>query len=304
MRVFLAGATGAIGQALSGRLWADGQTVIGMARSAEAARALAEMGVETVTADALDAVAVSDALRRVRPDAVINQLTALPKQYTPEAMRAAAERDRRVRVEGHANLLAGALAAGVRRYVLPAAAFWCVPGAGLADEDTPLALDASPGVAAGTRRQAALEASALGQAGMEGVVLRYGFFYGPGTWHAHGGDMGERVRRAQAPIIGDGQGVWSFVHIQDAAQATVAALGGPPGVYNVVDDDPSEQRVWLPAFARWAGGPEPCRITEEQALEAAGPERVYYATRLRGASNAKAKRELDFRPRRLGWLVE
>lgn len=304
MKVFLAGATGAIGQALIDCLLDEEQTVIGMARSAKAARRLTGMGVEAVIADALDAGAVQEALKRVRPDAVINQLTSLPKQYTPEAMRAAAEADGRVRVEGSANLLAGAVAAGVRRYILPTAAFWYAPGAGLADEETPLAFDASPGIAAGTRRQADLEARVLGQTGIDAVVLRYGFFYGSGTWYAELGDMADQVRRAQVAVIGEGRGEWSFVHVADAAQATAAALHGPPGVYNIVDDDPSEQRVWLPAFARWAGGPEPPRVPEEQALGTVGPERVYYATRLRGAANGKAKRELGFRPRRLEWLAD
>lgn len=302
MKILLAGATGAIGQVLIGSLQAEGHEVVGMARSAEAAQVLNLRSVEAVVADALDAEAVQEALRRVRPEAVINQLTALPRQYTAAAMAAAAERDRRVRTEGHAHLLAGAVAAGVRRYVLPTAAFWYEAGAGLADEDTPLAFDGSLGVAAGARRQAEREASALGQAGLDGVVLRYGFFYGPGTWYDISGDMGEQVRRAEVPIISEGQGVWNFVHVADVAQATAAALDAPPGVYNVVDDDPSEQRVWLPAFARWAGGPEPPRMTEAQALETLGPERVYYATRLRGASNEKARRELGFRPRRLEWL--
>ncbi len=302
MKIFLAGATGAIGSPLIGCLQAVGHKVVGMVRSAEAAQMLKQRGVEAVIADALDAEAVREALRAVRPEAIINQLTALPKQYTAAAMAEAAERDRRVRAEGHANLLAGAVSAGVRRYMLPTAAFWYAPGAGLAEEDTPLAFDGSPGVAAGARRQAEREASALGQVGVEGVVLRYGFFYGPDTWYDTSGDMGEQVRRASVPVIGEGQGVWNFVHVADAAQATVAALDASPGVYNVVDDDPSAQRVWLPAFARWVGGPEPPRITEEQALQTVGPERVYYATRLRGASNEKAKRELGFRPRRLEWL--
>ena len=132
--------------------------------------------------------------------------------------------------------------------------------------------------------------------------MHYGFFYGPGTWYTNAGDMGEQVRRQQVPIIGAGQGVASFVHIEDAAAATVAALRCAPGAYNIVDDDPSEQRVWLPAFARACGAPEPPQATEQQALATSGADSVYYATRLRGASNEKAKRELNFRPRPLEWL--
>jgi 2-alkyl-3-oxoalkanoate reductase len=137
---------------------------------------------------------------------------------------------------------------------------------------------------------------------VECVALRYGFFYGPGTWYTREGDMGEQVRQGHVPVIGKGQGVWSFVHIEDAAAATVAALQCAPGAYNVVDGDPAPQHVWLPAFARAAGAPEPPRITEEEALATLGADTIYYATRLRGASNEKAKRELRFRPRPLEWL--
>ena len=133
-------------------------------------------------------------------------------------------------------------------------------------------------------------------------MMRYGFFYGPGTWFSKDGDVGHQVRQRQVPVIGAGQGVWNWIHIEDAASATVAALNGAPGAYNVVDDQPSEQRVWLPAFARYAGAPEPPHLSEEDALKQAGPDSVYYATRLRAASNAKAKRELHFRPRSLEWL--
>ena len=114
--------------------------------------------------------------------------------------------------------------------------------------------------------------------------------------------MGEQVRRQQVPVIGDGHGVWSWVHIDDAATGTATALDHAPGVYNIVDDDPAPQQRWLPAFARAVGAPPPPHVTEEQALATSGPDAVYYATRLRGASNAKARRELDFRPRRLEWL--
>jgi nucleoside-diphosphate-sugar epimerase len=133
-------------------------------------------------------------------------------------------------------------------------------------------------------------------------ALRYGFFYGPGTWYTSADDMGEQVRQRHVPIIGKGEGVWSFVHIEDAAAATAAALRCAAGAYNIVDDDPSEQRVWLPAFARACGAPEPPQATEQQALATSGADSVYYATRLRGASNEKAKRELNFRPRPLEWL--
>ena len=302
MKVLLAGASGAIGQALVRQLKAAGETVIGLARSPEVAGALAAAGAESILADALDANAVRNALMQVRPDAVINELTALPKRYTPHDMQAAAPRDREVRLNGNANLLAGSEAAGVRLYILQSSGFWYEAGSGLAGEDTQFAFDASPGVAASARTYAELEAAAFSHAPLQVVALRYGFFYGPGTWYTREGDMGEQVRQRQVPIIGEGRGVSNWVHIEDAAAVTVAALHCAPGIYNIADDHPVEQRIWLPAFARYAGAPEPPRVTEEQALQAAGQDAVYYAMRLRGASNAKAKRELNFRPRPLDWL--
>jgi nucleoside-diphosphate-sugar epimerase len=217
-------------------------------------------------------------------------------------MQAAAERDRKLRIEGNTNLLAALGEAGVRRYLLQSSAFWYAPGDGLADESAPFAFDATPAVAAGTRRYAEMEAAALGTPAIEFVALRYGFFYGPGTWFSSDGDMGDQVRQRCVPIIGDGQGVWGWVHIEDAAAATAAALDCAPGVYNIVDADPTPQRVWLPVFARALGAPAPVRITEREALATFGPDTVYYATRLRGASNEKAQRELNFQPRPLEWL--
>ena len=165
-----------------------------------------------VIADALDAAAVQEAVVRVRPDAVINELTALPRNYTPAEMAASAERDRKVRIEGNANLLAALGAAGVRRYLLQSSAFWYAPGPGLADEGEPFAVSGSPAVSAGSRRYAELENAASMTPGIAVVALRYGFFYGPSTWFSEDGDMGEQVRRRQVPVIGDGQGVWSWVH--------------------------------------------------------------------------------------------
>jgi nucleoside-diphosphate-sugar epimerase len=233
---------------------------------------------------------------------VINELTSLPRHYTPAEMKAAAERDRKVRVEGNINLLAALRDAGVRRYLLQSSGFWYAPGAGLADESVPFISSASPGVEASARTYMALEAGASATPGIEFVALRYGFFCGPGTWYTREGDMGDQVRQQQVPIVGEGQGVYSFVHIDDAAGATAAALECPPGAYNIVDGNPSPQHVWLPAFARAVGAPAPPRVSEEEALRAAGPDAVYYATRLRGASNEKARRELEFHPRPLEWL--
>jgi nucleoside-diphosphate-sugar epimerase len=266
-------------------------------------RTLGEYSADGVVANALDAQAVDAALQKIKPDAVIDELTSLPRHYTPEEMRTAAERDRRVRVEGGANVLKAACAAGVKRYLLQSTGFFYAPGKGLAVETDALASDATPAVAGSVRTYQQIEERLLRISGLEAVALRYGFFNGPGTWFTADGDIAGQVRARQYPVAGSGSGVWSWVHIADAAAATVAALECDPGVYNVVDDDPSEISTWLPAFARTIGAPEPPRLAEAEALEKFGPDFVYYATRLRGASNAKAKQDLGFSPRRLEWLA-
>ena len=301
MRIAMAGATGAIGRPLLRRLRANQHEVFALTRSPDSAPRLKEIGAEPVIADALDTAAVKAAVGRIRPDAVINELTSLPRHYTHAEMKAAVERDRKVRVGGNINLLA-VHDAGVRRYLLQSSGFWYAPGAGLADESVPFISSASPGVEASAGTYLELEARALATPGIEFVALRYGFFYGPGTWYTREGDIGDQVRQQQIPIIGEGQGVYSFVHIDDAAEATAAALECPPGAYNIVDGNPSPQHLWLTAFARAAGAPAPPRVSEEEALRASGPDAVYYATRLRGASNEKAGRELEFRPRPLEWI--
>jgi 2-alkyl-3-oxoalkanoate reductase len=301
MKVLVAGATGAIGKPLLRCLRDAGHEVFALLRAPKGAGALEPNGAHEVVADALDARSVLEAVRHTKPDAIINELTSLPKHYTPEEMAAAAPRDKEVRVTGNANLLAAASAVNCRRYILQSSGFWYAPGPGLADETASFAFDASPGVAAGCRTYADLEAAAQ-RSGLQTVLLRYGVFYGPGTWFSQEGDVGEQARRGEAPVIGKGEGIWSWLHIDDAAAATCAALSADPGVYNVVDDQPIAQAVWLPAFAKFVGAMEPRTVSEEQALSDAGPDTVYFATRLRGASNQKAKRQLGFGPRPLEWL--
>ena len=302
MRILIAGATGAIGRPCVRRLKGNQHEVFALTRSPDSEPALKEIGAEPAIADALDAAAVKAAVRRSRPDVVINELTSLPRHYTPAEMKAAAERDRKVRLDGNTNLLAALRDAGVRRYLLQSSGFWYAPGSVLADESVPFISSASPGVDAAARTYLELEARASATPGIEFVALRYGFFYGPGTWYTREGDIGVQVRQQQIPIIGEGQGVYSFVHIDDAAEATVAALECPPGAYNIVDGNPSPQHLWLTAFARAAGAAAPPRVSEEEAFRVLGPDAVYYATRLRGASNEKARRELQFRPRPLKWI--
>jgi nucleoside-diphosphate-sugar epimerase len=282
-------------------LLADKHTVFAIAHSPDSANSLTA-GVEPVVADVVDPAAVQAAVKRTLPEVIINELTALPKQYTTQAMQAAAPRDREVRLSGHANLLSAAEAFHVKRYVLQSSAFWYAPGSGLATEEDLFAFDASPSIAKGSRTYAELETRLFAHSGLQPIALRYGFFYGPRTWFSKEGDVGQQVRQRQLPIIGAGSGMWSWVHVDDAAAATVAALAASPGTYNVVDDDPLPQNLWLPAFARYAGAPEPPVVSEEDALNLAGPDAVYYANRLRGASNAKARQELGFRPRHLEWL--
>jgi nucleoside-diphosphate-sugar epimerase len=202
-------------------------------------------------------------------------------------------------------VLAAAQAAGVGRYLRQSVAFYAIPGTGLADEDTPLAFDASPAVAAGARELTELEGRLLETHNVEGIVLRYGFFYGPGTWFNPDGDVAQQVRKQQFPIIGNGEGVWSWLHIEDAAIATIAAVErGNPGIYLIANDQPLALREWLTAFARWLNAPPPLQISVEDALKTdGGADAVYYGTQMRGVSNAKAKRDLNFQPRALEWIV-
>jgi nucleoside-diphosphate-sugar epimerase len=305
MRVFVAGGTGAIGRPLIRELLAKGHEVVALTRSSEKAEALRKQGIEPAIADVFDADAVKEVVQRAQPEMVIEQLTSLPRTYTRESMSAAAEFNRRIRLQGGANVLAAAQAAGVRRYLRQSIAFWGVPGPGLADEFTPIAIDASPAVAADARIVAEIERRLLGNRGIEGIVLRYGFFYGPGTWFHPVGNVAHQVRQQLFPIIGNGDGVWSWLHIEDAAIATVAAAErGNPGIYLITNDQPLAVREWLPAFAQWLNAPQPPRVSVEDALKASGADAVFYGTRMRGASNAKARRELNFQPRPLEWISD
>jgi len=305
MKIFVAGGTGAIGRPLIAELLAKGHSVVALTRAPEKAQVLVEQGVEPAIADVLDADAVKAVVGCARPEVVIEQLTALPKTYTRESLKAAAAFNTRLRLVGGANVLAAAQAAGAMRYLRQSIAFWAVPGRGLADEETPLAFDASPFVAADARIVTELEDRLLGNPNMEGVSLRYGFFYGPGTWFNPDGDVARQVREQQLPIVGNGEGVWSWLHIEDAAIATVAAAeGGKPGIYLIANDRPLAVREWLPAFAQWLKAPPPPRISVEEALNASGADAVYYGTKMRGVSNAKAKRELNFQPRPLEWIID
>lgn len=301
MRVFVAGASGAIGEPLIAELLKHGHSVVGMTTSETRARSLKRQGAEALVVNALDGPAVEAALSRSRPDVVIDELTSLPMELSDMPKYAAG--DRELRIEGGGNLFRAAIACGVKRYLQQSSGFFLKAAkATLADESAPLDLNASPGIAASARTYSALEARLFSSDVIEGVALRYGFFYGPKTWYFPGGAAANAVAKQQNPVVGKGEGISSFVHIHDAASGTVAALSADQGVYNLVDDDPSPQAVWLPAFAKFLGAPGPPHIYEAEAKELAGEDAVYYATKLSGASNAKAKRILGWKPRRLEWL--
>ena len=222
-------------------------------------------------ADALDAGAVREAVVRARPEAVVNQLTELPSSYDARSLRRAAGPTTRLRTEGNAILLEAARAAGARRYVVQSIAVYAAPGPGLAGEEEPLATDAPGAAGAAVRTIAELERTALAATDLEPVVLRYGYFYGPGTWYAPDGSVADQLRRRRMPIVGSGGAVYSFVHVDDAAEATVRALAGAaPGVHHVVDDEPIALRDLLGAYARTLGAPAPRRVPRIAARMVAG----------------------------------
>jgi nucleoside-diphosphate-sugar epimerase len=300
MKIFVAGASGAIGRPLIDELRRAGHSVVGMTQSPEGATHLRQQGCEAVIADALDAGTVESAVRSAHPEILIDQLTSLPKD--PDDFAAAQQRDTKLRLEGGANLLRAAEVSGVRRFLQQSSGYFLKTNGGeLADEHSSFVVEASPGVTVSAEMYTKLEALVLSSP-LESVILRYGFFYGRGTWYEPNGGYASIVRQQKLPIIGDGVGVWSWIHIDDAAQATVAALGASTGVYNIVDSYPSPGSVWLPAFAASVGAPPPSRRTEADALDETGADAVFYGTKLRGATNEKAKRVLGFRPRRLEWL--
>jgi nucleoside-diphosphate-sugar epimerase len=298
MRVLVAGATGAMGKELVPRLVDAGHEVFAMVRSESNEARAAQLGAVAVIADALDRAHVEAAVRQAAPEVIVDQLTAIGRIDTRHFERSFAATDR-LRIEGTDNLLAAARATGVRRFVAQSNGGFTYSrtGALLKTEQDPL--DRSP-VGQMAPMIAAiehLEKAVLGAAWTEGIVLRYGAFYGPGTSMASGSEQLEMIRTRKFPVVGNGGGVWSFVHIADAAEATVAAVeNGGRGVYNIVDDDPAPVAEWLPELAAMLGAKEPLRVPRFIGRLAAGQAGVVLMTELRGASNAKARREL-------GWVL-
>ena len=302
MRVLVAGATGAIGKQLVPRLIAAGHGVHGMTRSESKQAMLRELGAVPAVVDALDADQVAEAVARARPDVIVHQLTAIEGLDMRHFDRVFALTNR-LRTEGTDHLLSAGQAVGVRRFVAQSYfGFYARTGAAVKSEEDPI--DPSP--AREMRETVAairhLEAAVLGAMWTEGIVLRYGGFYGPGTSLAPGGEQFELVSRRGFPLVGDGAGVWSFIHVADAADATLAAVEhGTRGVYNVVDDEPAPVAEWLPALARELGARKPMRVPRFIGRLFAGEAGVVMMTELRGASNAKARRELGWHPAHSSW---
>lgn len=301
MRVFVAGASGVIGRPLVRRLVEAGHQVTGTTRREDRAAEIRAAGAEAAVCDALDAESIATAVAAAKPDVIVHQLTSLPAKLDPRE-EGIYDANNRIRREGTANLLAAASAAGVGRMVAQSIAFVYAPqGDWVKAEDAPVMRDeGSFGGAVDAAMD--LERQVLGAAGIDGLVLRYGFFYGPGSSYASGGYQADEVRRRRFPIVGAGDGTFSFIHIDDAVEATVPALDrGAPGIYNVVDDEPAPIRDWVPAYAEALGAKRPMKVPVWLARLVAGRALVGMATGLRGASNAKAKRELGWEPRYASW---
>jgi nucleoside-diphosphate-sugar epimerase len=296
--VFIAGGTGAIGRVLVPMLVGAGHRVVGMTRTAAGVSQLRQMGAEGVIADVFDAPRLADVVACAEPAVVIHQLTAFgTAQGDPLAETI------RVRIHGTRNLVAAARAAGARRFIAQSISFICSPaGAGLTDEGTPLYLDAPPAIRPLAEAVATLERETLQADSMAGVVLRYGWFYGPGTNYGSEGSITRAIVRGRMPMVGTGAGVYSFIGLRDAALATMLALDrGAPGIYNIVDDAPAPLSEWLPVAAALLKAPLPSHMDAELARQKLGDMLVYVMNEQRGACNAKAKRELGWAPQVPSW---
>jgi len=272
-----------------------------MTRREERAAAIREAGAEAVVCDVFDAEALREAVVAARPEVVLHALTALPPKFDPKSDYLAATN--RVRIEGTRNLVAAAKVAGARRIIAESVAFFYEPeGDWVKGEEAPLFRDPPGRFAAACDALVSLESQVLEAGEPEGVVLRFGWFYGPGTYYDRGGSVAEETTKRRYPIIGHGEGRFSFVHIEDAAAAYVGALDhGSAGVYNVVDDEPAPLREWLPAYAEALGAKPPRRVPAWLARLVVGKDLVSTAVTMRGASNAKVKQELGWEPAHPSW---
>jgi nucleoside-diphosphate-sugar epimerase len=302
VRVFVAGATGAVGRPLVPKLVTAGHEVTGMTRSESKSEDVRRAGARAVVADVFDVDALGAAMEVARPEVIVHELTALPDRIDSRKADTYAATNR-IRTEGTRNLIEAARAAGARRLVCQSIAFaYRMDGEGLKTEEDPLLSEAAGAFGSAVSALREMEAMVLGSDGLDGLVLRYGFFYGPGTYYAANGTSTDDVRRRRLPIVGKGSGVFSFVHVDDAADATVAAVErGAPGVYNVTDDEPAPMTEWVPVFAQAAGAKPPRRAPVWLARFVAGKDVSNFAVGLRGASNEKAKRELGWEPAHPSW---
>ena len=294
MKVLVAGASGVVGRPLLPLLESAGHEVVGLARTVRPGP------TRMLAVDALDRDAVSAAVREVAPDAVVNLLTAIPARLNPRRMATEFALTDRLRTEGTRNLVEAARAAGVRRLIAEGLAYAYDPtGAGPADEDEPLWRRPPAGFASALAALTELEATTTAAGG---TVLRMGHLYGPGTMFAADGSFVADIRAGKVPIVGNGGSVFSFVHVDDVASAVVAALGRDvPGVLNVVDDEPVRLGEWLPAVAEMLGAPRPRRMPKALVRLVAGGWGAAFLGELRGADNARARRELDWQPRHPSW---
>lgn len=303
MKIFVAGATGAIGQQLVPRLVGAGHEVHAMTRTESKQKLLADQGAVPVVADALDPEQVADAVAMTEPEVIIHELTAIPAALDMRHFDQDFAQTNRLRTEGTDNLIAAGQAVGVEKFVAQSFfAAYARTGGPVKNEEDPL--EPTPprkmrGVVEAIRH---VEQVVFGASWTEGIVLRYGGFYGPGTSIAPGAEQVEMVRRGRFPIVGDGGGIWSFIHIADAAEATVAAVErGRRGIYNITDDEPARVAEWLPALAEEVGAKRPMRVPRFVGRLFAGEVGVAMMTELRGASNAKAKHELGWQPAHPTW---
>ena len=304
MRVFVAGASGVIGRRLIPLLVQHGHTVTGMTRSENKAAGIRSASADAVVADALDPSAVAIAVTRAKPEVMVHELTAIPADFDLRKFAEQFKQTNRLRTEGTDHLLAAARLAGARRFVAQSYAGWPYAREGgpvKTEDDT---LDPNPPAAFRETLRAIqhLESAVLQTGGIEGVVLRYGAFYGPGNAIGEGGGMLHEIQYRRVPIVGGGSGVWSFIHIDDAARATLAAVErGRPGIYNIVDDDPAPVSEWLPILARTLGAKPPLRLPAWVARLVIGEHGIAMMTQSRGASNQKAKNELGWAPMWTSW---
>jgi nucleoside-diphosphate-sugar epimerase len=303
MRVLVAGASGAIGRPLLPKLVAAGHEVTGMTRREERMGAIQAAGATPVQCDVFSPDEVEKALREAQPEVVVHLLTSLPPRVDYRAKQDPLAPTNRLRGEGTRNLIAAARSAGARRLIAESVAFFYAPqGDWVKGEEAPLFLDA-PGVLGSAAQALSDLERQVGEAeGIEGLVMRYGWLYGPGTYFDRDGSQTEDALKRRLPIVGKGDGTFSFLHVEDAASATVAAVErGAPGAYNVVDDEPAPMREWVPIFCAAVGARKPRRVPAWLARLIAGAAAAATATQLRGASSAKAKRELGWQPSYASW---